>query len=136
MTGNHYFEHRPAYARYGEQAAIRRVLAGCPVPLLAIAGHVHWNGVTLLDGIPHLTVQSLTETFTTEPEPAGAMGLLELGSEAVLRVVGADPFGCSLPFAGARRRWRAPLPPLGPAGSAAGGVAAVPHPRAGASGDA
>ncbi len=134
MAGNHYFEHRPTHARYGEQTAIRRVLAACPVPLLAIAGHVHWNGVTLLDGIAHLTVQSLTETFTTEPEPAAAMGLLELGSEAVLRVVGADPFGCSVPFAGARRRWRPPLPPLGPVG--AGGVAAHPQSRVVAAGRA
>lgn len=55
--------------------------------------------------------------------------VLELGGEAVLRVVGADPFGCSLPFAGTRRRWRAPLPPLGPAGSTTGGVAADPQPR-------
>jgi hypothetical protein len=115
QTGNHYFENKPQLAGYPEQPAIRRVLDGCPVPLLAIAGHVHWNSVTLVDGIAHLTVQSLTETFTTAPEPAGAMALLELGREAHLRVVGEDPFACTLPFAGRRRRWLAPLRPARPA---------------------
>jgi hypothetical protein len=111
QTGNHYFENQPQLAGYPEQPAIRRVLDGCAVPILAIAGHVHWNSVTLVDGIAHLTVQSLTETFTTSPEPAGAMALLELGEEARLRVLGEDAFACTLPFAGRRRRWLAPLVP-------------------------
>lgn len=110
QTGNHYFENRPELARYAEQAAIRVVLARCPMPLFCVAGHVHWNSLTLVDGIAHLTLQSLTETFTTAPEPAGAFGLLELGGEARFSVAGQDPFACTLPFAGPRRRW---LPPLG-----------------------
>lgn len=112
MTGNHYFEHRPTHACYAEQVAIRRLLAACPAPVMALAGHVHWNSVTLVDGIAHLTLQSLTETFTTGCEPAAAMGLLDLAGEACLRVVGADPFACGVPFAGPRRRWLPPLPAL------------------------
>ena len=60
-----------------------------PVPVVWLAGHVHWNTVTLVDGIPHVTLQSLTETFTTHPEPAAAWGLLELGD--IHRLAGAWP---------------------------------------------
>ena len=132
QTGNHYFENQPELAGYAEQPAIRRVLDRCPVPILAIAGHVHWNSVTLVDGIAHLTVQSLTETFTTSPDPAAAMALLELGQQARLQVVGNDPFACTLPFAGPRRRWLAPLvpePARAPA-AAADGVAEGSRPPA------
>ncbi|MCS6778500.1 MAG: metallophosphoesterase [Geminicoccaceae bacterium] len=132
QTGNYYFERQPELARYDEQPAIRSALARCPVPLLCVAGHVHWNSLTLVDGIAHLTLQSLTETFTTAPAPAGAFALLELGGEASFRVEGNDPFACTLPFAGPRRRWLPPLgsttDALGPDGAArvaSGAVAAV-----------
>jgi hypothetical protein len=111
QTGNHHFEHQPQLASDAEQPAIRAVLDRCPVPILAVAGHVHGNGVTVVDGFAHLTLQSLTETFTTAPEPAGAFGLLELSDAASPRVEGRDPFACTLPFAGPRRRR---LPPLEP----------------------
>ena len=112
QTGNYYFERNPAAATYPEAARARAALAQARVPVLCLAGHVHWNTVTTVDGIAHLTQQSLTESFTTEGAPAGAMGLLELGEGRVRwRVEGLDPFEVALrPTA---RRWTPPLPPFG-----------------------
>jgi hypothetical protein len=77
MQGNYYFERYAAGAGgYRNARKARELLADCPTAVLAVAGHVHWNSWHCIDGIHHLTAQSLTETFTTYPEPAGAWARL------------------------------------------------------------
>lgn len=111
QIGNYYFEHNSASATYPGSERARRVLAQGSVPMMCIAGHVHWNTVTTVDGIPHLTLQSLTESFTTAPEPAAAWALLELSDTAIhWRVYGRDPFELRLEPATTTRRWVTPLP--------------------------
>jgi hypothetical protein len=109
QTGNYYFERNPGHATYAEAEDIRGVIARAPCPLIALAGHVHWNTLTIVDGIPHLTLQSLTETFTTG-EPAGSTGTIEIdGDEFRWTVTGLDRMAITLPWPQARPQWRAPL---------------------------
>jgi hypothetical protein len=86
----------------------RAALALARVPVVSLSGHVHWNTVTCVDGITHLTQQSLTESFTTMGEPCGAMGVIELGDTVSWRVDGSDPFAFS--FRPTATRWTPPLP--------------------------
>jgi hypothetical protein len=88
------------------------------VPVVWIAGHVHWNTLTFVDGIPHLTLQSLTETFTSSPEPAASWALLELSDTIAWQVFGLDPLELRLPAAPTSRRWVTPMLPAEPAGPA------------------
>lgn len=109
QTGNYYFERNPSHATYAEIEDIRRVIASAPCPMIALAGHVHWNTLTVVDGTPHLTLQSLTETFTTT-EPAGSTGVIEIdGDEFRWTVTGLDRVSMTLPWPRARPQWRAPL---------------------------
>jgi 3',5'-cyclic-AMP phosphodiesterase len=118
QDGNYYFENTPGYSRYPETPRIREVLRSCKQPILCIAGHVHWNTVTTVDGVTHLTQQSLTESFTMSAdrgrgEACGAYGMLELGAERIAwRVHGADGFALELPVNQLARRWYPQLPPL------------------------
>jgi Icc protein len=113
QIGNMYFERNPAHATYAELADIRRVIAAAPCPITAIAGHVHWNTLTAVDGTPHLTLQSLTESFTTGGHPAASTGLLTIDGETLSwSVVGLDPLSLTLDFPHHRRMWREPLPPF------------------------
>ena len=112
QTGNYYFERNPASSTYPGAERARAVLARAKVPLVCIAGHVHWNTLTTVDAIPHLTLQSLTESFTTMPEPAGAFALLELGETIAWTVHGKDPFTARIDPAGTLRRWMTPLQPF------------------------
>jgi Icc protein len=112
QTGNYYFEHNPELANYPGCERARAVLRAATVPVVWISGHVHWNTLTLVDGIPHFTLQSLTESFTTYPEPAAAWGLLELGDSITWTVAGRDPFAARFPTEAAARRWITPLPPF------------------------
>lgn len=110
QAGNYYFERNPEVSTYPQAERVRAVLKSARVPLVWISGHVHWNTLTMLEGIPHVTLQSLTETFTTHPEPAGSYGLLELSDRILWRVHGRDRFAFDLDAADTARRWIVPLP--------------------------
>lgn len=111
QVGNHYFERNPTLAGYPGARRARSALRAAGVPVVCLAGHVHRNGLTEIDGIHHLTQQSLTESCTTGGEPAGAWGLLELGRDLRWEVFGHDRLAATLhPTA---RRWPKPLPPFG-----------------------
>ena len=116
QIGNYYFQRNPASSTYPDHGErIREVLRTSKVPSVCLAGHVHWNTITTVDGIPHLTQQSLTESFVMSPEngagePCGAHGLLELSSDSIdWRVFGADAFHAIVPVAQTGRRWYRPL---------------------------
>lgn len=112
QTGNYYFERNPASSTYPGAERVRAVLARAKVPMVCIAGHVHWNTLTTVDAIPHFTLQSLTESFTTLPEPAGAFALLELGDTIAWTVHGQDPFTARIDAEQTLRRWMTLLQPF------------------------
>ncbi|WP_323782244.1 metallophosphoesterase family protein [Leisingera sp.] len=107
QVGNYWFERNEEVSRYPESDRVRLALAQARVPVACIAGHVHWNTVSTVNGIPHLTQQSLTESFTTQGTPAGAWGMLELSETLHWKVYGADPLEVRLtPKPG---RWTPPM---------------------------
>jgi Icc-related predicted phosphoesterase len=110
QTGNYYFERNPNSSTYPLGERIRATLRAATVPVVCVAGHVHWNTLTTVDGIPHFTLQSLTEAFTTHPEPAAAWAMLELDDHIAWQVHGRDPFVARL--VATTRRWVTPLPPF------------------------
>ncbi|MEL6919741.1 MAG: metallophosphoesterase [Pseudomonadota bacterium] len=110
QTGNYYFERNAQFSRYPESDRARQALAQAHVPVICLAGHVHWNTVTTVDGIPHLTQQSLTESFTTQGAPAEAWGMLTLAETAHWQVFGKDPFEARVTPQTAR--WTPPLMPF------------------------
>lgn len=118
QIGNYYFQRNQDLSTYPQGEAIREILRGSKVPTAWVAGHVHWNTLTIVDGIPHITLQSLTESYVMGSErgagaACGAFGLLSLSMEQLdWRVMGADPFQASLPVAPMARRWYAPKEPF------------------------
>lgn len=113
QDGNYYFERNPGASTYpGGAERVRAVLASARVPVACFSGHVHWNTLTMVNAQPHLTLQSLTETFTTHPEPAGSYALLELNDHIDWKVFGKDSFSARLNAAETARRWVTPLPPF------------------------
>ncbi len=108
QIGNYYFERNPSASTYPMAERARAALAQSRQPVVCLSGHVHWNTITTVDGITHLTQQSLTESFTTRGEPAGAFGLLELGETVSWQVQGLDSIAHS--FKPHADRWTPPLP--------------------------
>lgn len=110
QVGNYYFENNPTSSTYPQADRARAMIAQARHPVVCVAGHVHWNTVTSVDGTVHLTQQSLTESFTTDGEPSGAVGLIELADTVSWRVEGRDPFAFS--FRPTAVRWTPPVPPF------------------------
>ena len=107
MTGNYYFEANQHCAQYDETPEIRRVLREAGKVVLCVAGHVHWNKANTVDGIPYISLQSLTESFTTDSEPTGAWSTIEIGEDIHWQCYGADPVDMRMPVG---RKWITPLP--------------------------
>lgn len=110
QIGNYYFQASPGYSTYPQAARARAALAQAQVPVVCVAGHVHWNTVSQIDGIPHLTQQSLTESFSTQGEPAESWGLLTLTDTAHWQVWGRDPFEARV--TPQVNRWTPPMEPF------------------------
>ncbi|WP_375457771.1 metallophosphoesterase family protein [uncultured Enterovirga sp.] len=113
--GNAWFENNPDHATYrSDIAAIRATIAAAPCRIAAFSGHVHWNSVTTVDGTPHLTLQSLTETFTTAGEPSGCRAMLTIESDRLAwSVTGLDPLSVGLPWSPTKPVWHGALPRFG-----------------------
>jgi Icc protein len=99
QIGNTYFEHRPWLATYPDQAVVLEAVEATGRGALWLAGHVHWNTVTQLRGIIHVTIQSMSEQLPTMAEPAGVYVDLDIADGAVsIAFRGLDPLVVQLPF--------------------------------------
>lgn len=118
QIGNYYFERNAGSSTYPQADRLRAALRHSRVPTACIAGHVHWNTWNTVDGIPHMTQQSLTESYVMAAEvgtgdACGAMGLIELSDEGIdWRVFGHDACRVTVPLAQMGRRWYPPLQPF------------------------
>ena len=112
MTGNFYFQNNQQFSGYRNGAAIRKVLQETGNVVACLAGHTHWNRLSTLDGIQFITVQSLTESFTTGGEASAAWAEVEIGQSIRWHTTGNDPIEMVLPRRSHNQRWVAPLPPF------------------------
>ncbi|MDP1732468.1 MAG: metallophosphoesterase [Devosia sp.] len=115
QIGNYYFESNPQYSTYPDHAVVREAVEATGRAALWLSGHVHWNTVTNVRGVKHLTVQSVSERFTTYPNGAAAFAMLEIADGGfIIDVHGNDPFHARLPFRkSGDRPWMSPLGPFG-----------------------
>lgn len=112
VSANYWFAHNRHSATYPNSDRIRHILESARVPVVCFSGHVHWNTLNRINGIAYATLQSLTESFTTHPEPARAWTLLELDDDIACHTFGHDTFSWRLPAAQTMRRWLPLLPPF------------------------
>ena len=98
MIGNYYFERDQNAAFYPDHRPIRAAAEAARNVVLWVSGHVHWNRITDIRGIAHVTIQSLTETFTTPPHPAGCFADIRLDDESLrIDTHGRDAYSFSMP---------------------------------------
>lgn len=112
VRANYWFSQNPKSATYPNSHRIRAILESARVPVVCFSGHVHWNTLNRINGIPYATLQSLTESFTTPGEPARAWTLLELDENIALETFGNDAVQWRLPREQTTNRWIAPVPPF------------------------
>lgn len=106
MIGNFYFEeHFAQLANYANASLARDIIEQDGKTILCLSGHAHWNACNTIDGIHYVTVQSMTESFTTWPHPSGAYALVEIGEQIKIEVFGRDPAYYRLPIRKPGAHW-------------------------------
>lgn len=94
VRGNRWFERQPHVCRVAERRQVRQVLEQSGRVRAVLNGHAHWNYLSVIRGIPYITLQSLIENLDDDApgRPARAHALLELGESSLrLDVRGAEP---------------------------------------------
>jgi 3',5'-cyclic AMP phosphodiesterase CpdA len=77
-----------------ERAELRKVFEGSGRVKVVFNGHLHWNHVDVIAGIPYVTIQSLIENLDDDApgRPAAAHAVVHLsGRRLAMRVRGNDP---------------------------------------------
>ena len=93
LEGNRWFEKRPHLCRVVERRALRQVIEQSGKVLAVFNGHVHWNHLDLIAGIPYITLQSLIENLDEDApgRPAAAYAVCDLDDRRlVVTVYGAE----------------------------------------------
>ena len=110
MQSNYWFQNNPEVGGYPNASEARAIIQSSGHVVLCVSGHVHWNSLNQVNAIPHITLQSLTESFTTSGEAAGAWATLEVNDDIHWRVYGSDPLELRLPLREPGHTWTSPLP--------------------------
>jgi 3',5'-cyclic AMP phosphodiesterase CpdA len=86
LEGNRWFERAPHLCRVVERGALRRVLEASGKVLAVFNGHVHWNHLDVIAGIPYVTVQSLIENLDDDApgRPAAAFAVCDIDERRLL----------------------------------------------------
>jgi len=99
QTGNYYHQFQPTYSRHPDHEAVRAAVEKTGRVAIWLAGHSHWNTWTNIANVHHVTVQSLTERYTTYPKTAASYADLTIeNGQFTLEVHGNDPLYLRLPF--------------------------------------
>lgn len=83
LTGNRWFEGHAHICLVRERKALRRILEASGKVLAVFNGHLHWNHLDVIAGIPYVTVQSLIENLDDDAPGRAA------AAHAVVRVTRA-----------------------------------------------
>ena len=93
LRGNRWFEQRPHLCLVRERKRLRQLFESGRTRLV-INGHLHWNHLDVIDGIPYVTLQSLVENVDDDApgRPAAAHAVVRIGERRiVVEVEGAQP---------------------------------------------
>ncbi len=93
LDGNRWFDGRPHLARVVERKALRTVIENSRKVLAVFNGHVHWNHLDIIAGIPYITLQSLSENLDDDApgRAAAAYAVCDLSDRRlVINVFGAE----------------------------------------------
>lgn len=90
LAGNRWFAKAPHLALVHERKRLRQILESSGRVALVLNGHLHWNHLDVIRGIPYVTVQSLIENLDDDApgRPAAAHAVVRLSARRISVEVG------------------------------------------------
>jgi 3',5'-cyclic-AMP phosphodiesterase len=93
LTGNRWFEGSPHICLVEERRELRAILRESGLVRVVFNGHLHWNHLDVVDGVPFVTLQSLIENLDDDApgRPAAAHAIVHLEPRRiVVKIEGAE----------------------------------------------
>ncbi len=93
LDGNRWFDGRPHLARIVQRRETRRIIEASGKVIAVFNGHVHWNHLDIINGIPYITLQSLVENLDEDApgRPAAAYAVCDLNDRRlIITIHGAE----------------------------------------------
>jgi 3',5'-cyclic AMP phosphodiesterase CpdA len=86
LEGNRWFEKAPHICRVAERKRLRQMFERSRKVVAVFNGHVHWNHLDVIAGIPYVTLQSMIENIDDDApgRPASAYAVCELDERRLL----------------------------------------------------
>jgi Icc protein len=92
LGGHRYFALRPDLAQVRNRVEIRPLVERGSRVIGAFAGHLHWTRVSMINGIPYVTLGSLVDCAYTAGRPAGTFATVAVRTGVIdVRVEGLRP---------------------------------------------
>lgn len=94
LRQNRWFEREPHLCLVQGRERVRRVFEQSKRVLAVFGGHVHWNYLSVIQGIPYITLQSLIENIDEDSpgRPARSAAVVDVdASQILVRVLGEQP---------------------------------------------
>ncbi|MBN1612717.1 MAG: metallophosphoesterase [Polyangiaceae bacterium] len=94
LEGNHWFAKTPEICFVAERAEARGIIERSGKVIAVLNGHVHWNHLAVVAGIPYVTFQSLTENVDDDApgRPARTYAVVDIEAHRLaIRVEGEQP---------------------------------------------
>ena len=93
LEGNRWFEKAPHICRVSGRKALRKVIEASNKVVAVFNGHVHWNHLDVIAGIPYVTLQSMIENLDDDApgRAAAAFAVCDIDERRLLvRVRGEE----------------------------------------------
>jgi 3',5'-cyclic-AMP phosphodiesterase len=93
LDGNRWFARAPHICRVAERRAARGVIEASGKVACVLNGHVHWNHLDVIGGIPYVTLQSLIENLDEDApgRAAAAWAICDVDAHRVhVRIEGLE----------------------------------------------
>ena len=93
LAGNRWFDGSPHICLVRERRALRAIFEASGRVLAVFNGHLHWNHLDLVGGVPYVTLQSLVENLDDDApgRPAAAHAVVRVHPKrVVVEVEGAE----------------------------------------------
>ncbi len=92
LKGNFWFDGHPDRALVMNRKEVRSLFEKSGKVIGVFNGHLHWNNLTVHNGIPYFTIQSCVEDVHSDGKPSKSFAVVTVtGSSVAVEVKGSDP---------------------------------------------
>ena len=108
LDGNYWFEQNPWAAALPYKDRVLDILANHPGIQITFGGHLHWPRLNTLNGIHHITLPSIIESFFSGGAACGSWAEICISDDLAIKINGHQNLEWKLPLRKYGDKWPTP----------------------------